>query len=250
MVAGRTYQRLTVPLSTTWEHLTFSDVINAKCFHLFETPDDAKAQCTNILRARENIASRPLFIWEPQGKSCNAGHLERHVEAAKLVNVFSPNNAELDSLFETDIGLAFVRERIQAEAKYFVDAGIGHDRKGCIVVRCAHYGCLVASKDIEPIWLPAFYNPDSSKVVDATGAGNAFLGGLGMGYQKTGNFIEAAKYGNVAASFVVEQVGVPKVEGEGNDEIWNGESVMKRLAEYEARLSCSIADISSPTRLV
>lgn len=64
--------------------------------------------------------------------------------------------------------------------------------------------------------MPAFYPSPSintqaqnKKVVDTTGAGNAFLGGFSIGLHETGDEIEAAMYGIVAASLVCEQIGVP-----------------------------------------
>lgn len=212
------------------------DLINATCIHLFETPDAVELQSQEILRARGGHTNRPLFIWEPQGKSCNTGTLERHIKAAKLVHAFSPNNAELHSLFEEDASLGFDKDCVEAQARYFINAGVGSNGKGCVVVRCGEHGCLVMSAKMAPAWLPAFYNAGSEKVQDATGGGNAFLGGFGIGCQETGDFVKAAAYGNVAASFVIEQVGVPNVSGEGAEELWNGESVRDRLAVYETRL--------------
>ena len=72
-------------------------------------------------------------------------------------------------------------------------------------------------------------------MVDPTGAGNAFLGGYSIGYLQTGGDIEqAACYGSVAASFALEQVGMPK-RIDGDEELWNGASVLDRLNEYRAR---------------
>jgi len=48
-------------------------------------------------------------------------------------------------------------------------------------------------------------------VVDPTGAGNAYCGGFLAGYIQTGDVLTAARYGAIAASFLVEQVGLPSV---------------------------------------
>jgi len=48
-------------------------------------------------------------------------------------------------------------------------------------------------------------------VVDTTGAGNAFCGGFLAGFIQTGDLLTAARYGRVAASFLVEQVGLPAI---------------------------------------
>lgn len=94
---------------------------------------------------------------------------------------------------------------------------------------------LTLSRLIVPTWLPAYHRPGSGKVVNSTGAGNAFLGAFAIGYQDTGSYIEAAKYGAVGASLVVEQVGTPILAGQGPHELWNGASVRGRLEEYSVR---------------
>lgn len=84
-------------------------------------------------------------------------------------------------------------------------------------------------------WIPA-YHQDSSRVVDPTGGGNTFLGGLGAGLARGECLEDAAAWGAVAASFAIEQVGVPQrsVDDEGK-ELWNREEVHKRLEELKAR---------------
>lgn len=94
---------------------------------------------------------------------------------------------------------------------------------------------LTISRTITPTWLPAYHQSGSGKVVNSTGAGNAFLGSFAIGYQDTGSFVEAAKYGAVGASFVVEQIGVPSLTGNGIEELCNGASVRSRLEEYLKR---------------
>lgn len=235
-IAGRTYQRLTSPLLTTWQHLTLPDLLNTTCFHLFETPEITQTLRHDIVRNRGGLASRLLFIWEPQAKSMRVDTLDEHIKAASILDVFSPNNAELASLFEEEVNPVFEKHVVEDQAKRFVEAGVGPNNQGCVVVRCAEHGCLVMSADIPSTWLPAFYGAGSQRVVDATGGGNAFLGGLAIGYQETGDYVQAAKFGNIAASFVIEQLGVPTLSGEGERELWNGERVRDRLSAYEARL--------------
>ncbi|KAJ1331742.1 ribokinase [Microdochium nivale] len=57
-------------------------------------------------------------------------------------------------------------------------------------------------------WIPA-YHTDKDKVVDPTGGGNAFLGGLAVALARGKSLEEAAAWGTVAASFAIEQVGMP-----------------------------------------
>ncbi|KAF7185772.1 hypothetical protein HII31_12874, partial [Pseudocercospora fuligena] len=140
-------------------------------------------------------------------------------------------------VYEADVlkvkqGHKFERQIVEDQARHFLNDGIGSDGKGCIVVRCAEYGCLVMSRDTEPRWLPA-YHTDQEKVVNTTGAGNAFLGAFAIGLLETNDIVKAAMYGQVASSFVIEQVGVPKLSKGSQGELWNGARARDRLAEYE-----------------
>ncbi|CAI6095469.1 unnamed protein product [Clonostachys chloroleuca] len=101
---------------------------------------------------------------------------------------------------------------------------------------------LVAREEIEvdpgiERWLPA-YHQDASKVVDPTGGGNTFLGGLAVALARGHGVEEAAAWGTVAASFAIEQIGVPILEAgdENNEEKWNGESIWERLKGFQSRL--------------
>jgi sugar/nucleoside kinase (ribokinase family) len=88
-------------------------------------------------------------------------------------------------------------------------------------------------------WIPA-YHTDKSKVVDPTGGGNTFLGGLAVALARGKTLEEAAAWGSIAASFAIEQVGPPTLEkDEEGNETWNGVSVAERLAEYKDRLEMS-----------
>lgn len=86
-------------------------------------------------------------------------------------------------------------------------------------------------------WIPA-YHQDQDRVIDPTGGGNCFLGGLAVALARGLAVEEAAAWGNIAASFAIEQVGVP-VLGQGIDgrEVWNGVEVMERLTEFQRRIS-------------
>ena len=52
--------------------------------------------------------------------------------------------------------------------------------------------------------IPAF----STQVVDPTGAGDAFCGGFLVGLAQSGSLVQAALYGAVSASFIIEDFGV------------------------------------------
>lgn len=73
-------------------------------------------------------------------------------------------------------------------------------------------------------------------VVDPTGGGNAFLGGLAVALARGKEIVEAATWGSVAASLAIEQVGMPVVgSDESGRETWNGVMVDGRLKEFVER---------------
>ncbi|KAJ2892573.1 hypothetical protein MKZ38_009604 [Zalerion maritima] len=75
------------------------------------------------------------------------------------------------------------------------------------------------------------------KVVDPTGGGNTFMGAMAIALARAKNLEEAAVWGSVAASFAIEQVGLPVLgaDEEGN-ETWNGVRVGDRLNEFLERV--------------
>ena len=86
-------------------------------------------------------------------------------------------------------------------------------------------------------WIPA-YHQDATKVVDPTGGGNAFLGALSLALARGQSIEEAAVWGSIAASFVIEQVGLPTLgKDEEGQEVWTGVKVKDRLEEFRQRLS-------------
>jgi sugar/nucleoside kinase (ribokinase family) len=212
----RTYQRLTPPLPSTIEDLTATNMISAACFHFFDVPETVNAQIDQItaLRAQQGIHNRPLYVWEPQAKSCSPETFEHHKKVVEKVDIFSPNHVELASFFTqpSNGSVVFDKATIEEQARTFMPASPG--RALCILVRCAEHGCFTHSANPngeQNEWLPADHLPGSDKVVDTTGAGNAFLGGAAVGYLQHQSFSLAAAYGSVAASFAVETVGLPEV---------------------------------------
>ncbi|KAL1637036.1 hypothetical protein SLS58_009476 [Diplodia intermedia] len=223
----------------------------------------------------------PIIIWEPRPPSCTAANLDAHARAAcRNADVFSPNHVELLALFgetrdddddddDGGGGDAFDRGRVEACARRFLDAAAaaaagasdeGGDERApapeaaamtAIVVRAGEHGCFFAvSADRSGCasWLPAYYDASSSKVVDTTGAGNAFLGAFAVAFHASSrrggggeggdDVREAAVRGSVAASFALEQVGLPEKGTTAVDgrELWNGEEFAWRLREYRRRV--------------
>ncbi|KAI9831794.1 MAG: hypothetical protein M1819_004691 [Sarea resinae] len=230
--------------------------LRSKSFHLICSPTRCISLVENILSLREKLhgptkpLERPLFIWEPVPDLCTPEELQNCLEALRLVDVVSPNHAEFDAFFtlgpvDGDSG-EVKPARIAHRCQEWLAWGIGPHRNGAIVIRAGKVGCYIASPRGAK-WLPPYHQPSvpdggNSKVVDPTGGGNGFLGGLAVGLVRGGpqpglqNLEEAAIWGSVAASFAIEQVGMPTFVQDTEGETWNGVRVEDRLDEFKKRL--------------
>jgi sugar/nucleoside kinase (ribokinase family) len=80
-----------------------------------------------------------------------------------------------------------------------------------IAVRHGARGSYVWSRDADEAWhIPAV----PTRVVDPTGAGNAYGGGLCVGWTATGDARQAGCYGAISAAMLVRQVGLPHMSTE------------------------------------
>lgn len=239
------------------------DLLCSKSFHLICSPTRCIQVVKDILeriaeerKEFEGLAPQmaPVFVWEPVPTSCNPQELSKVYEALKYVDVVSPNLMELQALFGNHIASNKAStEEIARMSNALLTSGFGN-KPYAVIVRLGAEGCYVA-QTFRHISMPAYHgnsrrtNGDKLKasennVTDPTGAGNAFLGGFCAGLFDTSKIsgltdIEAAaSYGSVAASFVVEQVGMPKRSYDEctKEELWNGECAYNRLIEYVERL--------------
>lgn len=219
------------------------ELLAAKSFHLICSPTRCVDLVSRILdRRREELSTenpRPIIIWEPVPDLCKPAELENAYKALEYVDVCSPNHEELGAFFDFKHKDGVDLQAVQTQSNKFLARGIGRNGDGAIVVRCGKEGCFVASLEERKL-LPAYYR-NAERVVDPTGGGNGFLGGFAVGLVRSaGDVVEAARWGGVAASFCIEQVGVPQLQtvvstATCTDELWNGDSVQDRLEEYRKR---------------
>lgn len=230
----------------------------SKTFHMICTPERCISLCEGILAGRQRLrrdesegndaTARPFFVWEPMEDSCQPGELLTFGKALRYVDVFSPNERELLSLCDTwnqrldDFDPSLVRTACDKLLEY----GKGAFLKA-IVARCGPYGCVVVEHRSHVI-IPAYHSPQSNgksseSVVDATGGGNSFLGGFCAAKASEANIAglssmgTAALYGNVAASYAIEQVGLPEITASTNGkELWNGTRPSERLEKLVQHL--------------
>ncbi|KAL8782935.1 MAG: hypothetical protein Q9213_004991 [Squamulea squamosa] len=219
-----------------------------------QNQDDAEIMCLLTLD--------PVFIWEPVPDLCKTSELGKCLEALQHVDVFSPNLEEFCSLLGIKIDLLQPSDWSQLRQKCEeVIEPTALRRRATAVIRLGERGCYIAQLGRRYLRLPAYYEQESTdtpiemaefdkqkpddpildsvgRVIDPTGGGNAFLGGFAIGLLQSGanNIREAAIYGTIAASFVIEQVGVPTLGlSASGGETWNGQSVEGRLKEYTKR---------------
>lgn len=242
----------------------------AKGFHIISYPGRAVAIVKDIMQRREEIIRqrnlnandfpRPKFIWEPVPDRCVPEERAAVEEACRYVDVVSPNELELGSLFFGRGSWSPSNPTDVAEARKLLESGIGPDGNGLLVVRMGKYGCCVLSKEKCSI-LPAY---QYAKVIDPTGGGNSFLGGFTQalvtpdrppvsdiiarmkGMENWADVVRewegcleipaALACGTIAASFIIEQLGTPVPCSEEEGDKWNGEIYVERLQRYmEAR---------------
>lgn len=242
------FRYMTPKLRLDHQALIDTPLLWSRSFHLICSPLRCIDLVENILALRSqsvenNTKPNPLFIWEPVPDLCTPEEFDNCLKALKYVDVVSPNHGELGGFFGKDTnGDDHVNFRLIEElSKQWLESGIARDSSGGIVVRCGKDGCLVTRKDLQQ-WLPA-YHQSSDAVVDPTGGGNGFLGGLAVGLVRCGtspdtrNLEAAAVWGSITASFAIEQVGMPVLSHTSEGERWNGVRVDERLSEFTKRLA-------------
>lgn len=252
-------------------HMVFS-----KSFHMVCSASRCCEIVHGVLERRENLRrelkdlpstanQRPIFVWEPVPDLCCPDELEKFYEAIRLVDIVSPNDSELAGYFgKTEWDFKDPNDRKIVET--IVDAGISPEGTGILVVRAGKRGCCAFSRG-KSILLPAC---QGLNVVDPTGAGNAFLGALAEGlvcsrrhtishhitsvlgqskawidtcdaWGDEGKIPMALIYATVAASFVIEQIGMPTISvAGGKEECWNGISYAERLSSFANMLKAKL----------
>lgn len=214
-------------------------LLHSSAYHFFETPDSLSGVLQSLwsTRASAGVQRVPQLVWAPKPSHCRSDQLGSHLQACRLVDVFSPSHLELIALVQRPTGSTFDRSTIEQCVKLLLDYGVGPTGKGYVLVRCGEHGCFIKSARTAGKWFPP-YHTDPRMVVDATGGASSFLGGFTIGMQMTfGNPTEGVIRGTVAASFVIEQFGLPTRTVVNNAERWNGVDPQVRLRAYRSRVT-------------
>lgn len=242
--------------------------LGSKTFHLTCGPARCVELVTAIMMRRAGIdrgsldvlcmMSRPIFVWRPLACYCTPSEIPNFYAALKHVDVISPSFVELLALFGPyDLDNHDLLIRLKEGCNRLLALGFGN-KPSAVVVRIGEEGCYVAtlqrhttmpayhqSSDLLPREKRTQTGAGANTVVDSVGAGHAFLGGFCIGILNDPHphglteFEVGAIYGSVAASFAVEQVGLPRLDYDpppSRKERWNDQAVRDRLAEFERRI--------------
>lgn len=183
-------------LSRRLEHLPDS-YRRARGFHLGVHPEDPDLDFIKALRQTGAVVSIEPF--RPTARPLGEAELRALLSAGQI---FSPNDEEATSLVGPAEPLDLIRRLVEAGA-------------GVVALRQGARGATVHRADTGETWhIPAF----ATAVIDPTGAGNAFCGGFLTGWVQTGDLRLAGLYGATAASFLIEQVGLPVEERRRSEE--------------------------------
>lgn len=178
----------------------------------------------------------PTAIFEPIPDRCIPEELPSLKAVLPHITILSPNAEEALSLLS--LPSIVTKSAVENAALEFLKMGVGKENSGSVIIRSGALGAYVMTSDRQGQWIHAFWNSENiDKVVDVTGAGNSFLGGLAAGLSiENGNVYEATLYASVSASFTVQQLGLPHltVSSDGVEE-WNQDSPHRRLEVLRQR---------------
>lgn len=184
----------------------------APAFHLVCSP----LRCREFL---QTMQSR-VYVYEPVPTSCLPEEYENlKLAVATGVTVLSPNALEAARF----VGLPEPRTRTEVEelCAHFTFAPV-------LLIRCGAMGSFLRAPGRQTWYAP--FHRDAAAVVDPTGAGNAFCGGLAVALGKNYDWDTAMAFANVSASYMIEQVGPPTYDEDADT--WNGDSPDDRVDAY------------------
>ncbi len=164
------------------------DASHARGVHLGIHPEQPPLDLLHRLRANGTVVSVEPFRPAPSPPA----PADLHALLA-VTDIFSPNRREAESLVGSGEPESLIARLVEAGARV-------------VTLRLGGDGSLVhdaATRETQHI--PAV----KTNVVDVTGAGNAYGGGFLVGWVETGDLRAAGLRGSTAASFLVDQVGLP-----------------------------------------
>ena len=165
----------------------FPDVFDELQGVHLHTESDEVASWTAFLRQRGN----PFILWEPWQRDCVPENRGKLTDILPLVDCVSPNLEEARLMLEL--------EKTEDILKKYLEYGAKR-----VVIREGAKGSTYADSWGKLIRVPT---AKFDKMIDQTGAGNAYCGGLVVGLVQLDDPREALCRAAVSASFPLEQFG-------------------------------------------
>ncbi|KAI0968334.1 Ribokinase-like protein [Xylaria arbuscula] len=211
---GKVFTYLNEKLAPRVWDLDHTDLLGARSFHFLALPNQLTQQLSTLdfLRGKRGFYSQRLITWEPASEACNQAHLIDILRTIHHVDIFSPSHDELINMTVGSDAVpdSFSPRIIQEQSERFIKSGIGHRRKGIIIVRCGFNGIFYMKSEKEKGWARSWDNQGTSMPRDITGSGSAFLGAFTVCYEATEDIKKACLHGMMAASFAMMQFGFPR----------------------------------------
>ncbi|KAI0751412.1 Ribokinase-like protein [Daedaleopsis nitida] len=233
----RGFEYLSPRLRITPRYLANTKLSRPRILHFICSPSRAAAIMSEV---KEDDKWHPITVYEPIPDRCVPEELPALQKVLPDISILSPNAEEALSLLS--MSKEPTKELIEEACGRLLDIGVGSEGSGSVVIRSGPMGACVGSRGSPFTWIDAFWDSKDSpeKIVDVTGAGNSFLGGLSAGLILCqGNVREATLYATVSASYIIEQAGLPSLTQAAAEatELWNGDSPNRRLHALQDRLA-------------
>ncbi|KAF8076165.1 Ribokinase-like protein [Lyophyllum atratum] len=230
----RNFEYITPRIRITPKDLHGTRIPVPRALHFICSPTRASAIISEVRGVKD---WHPVTIYEPIPDRCVPAELPALIGILPSISILSPNAEEALSLLS--MPLPPDRATIEEAADRFLQYGVGDSGKGWVVIRSGEMGAYVKSLESGGQWVDAFWTggaDDAGRIVDVTGAGNSFLGGLAAGLLLTDDVLKATFYASISASFIVEQEGLPTLSrDEEGHLLWNDDIPQRRLEALLAR---------------
>ncbi|WVR06367.1 hypothetical protein IAU60_003398 [Kwoniella sp. DSM 27419] len=186
---------------------------------------------------------QPLIVWEPEEEAFEV--IRRIATEVDIIGSCRPNHHELARMFNLHVSSEATDEQLRelfsegCRQMAILRPNIG------TVVRCSYLGACYAvtpassDEEVQVRWVEAYWNPRRAgwhpgRVVDPTGAGNAFMGALAAALDRGKTLHQAVLWASTAASFTIEQDGLPRMTLIDGLELWNGVDPMSRVQQMQS----------------
>ena len=167
-----------------------SDYVQAKGVHIMW--GQSFDELLGLIAQWREVNPDVHFAWEPALEFLN-GTAEEFGQLFRRLSLVSPDLEQAQSMTKLDNPVDMAKELLSWGAPI-------------VAIRMGAEGSVVATDQGECWQIPAV---PPSRLIDVTGAGNAYCGGFLVGLGEGLPALESALQGAVSASFALEQFGVP-----------------------------------------